>query len=99
MTQDQFNKMFATAMQQYRQELRDNDCGEWSQKARAYAVEKGIFVGGGLELTASPTSCGRTFSPGSRRPKSCTASPRPTGWHEREARADQDAFPQAHGKY
>ena len=39
--------MFMTAMQQYRQELRDNDCSGWSQKARQFAVDNGIFAGGG----------------------------------------------------
>ena len=47
MDQDKFNKMFATAMQQYRQELRDNDCGEWSRAARQFAVDNGIFAGSG----------------------------------------------------
>ena len=46
MDQDKFNKMFMTAMQQYRQELRDNDCSGWSQKARQFAVDNGIFSGG-----------------------------------------------------
>ena len=46
MDQEQFNQMFKTAMQQYRQELRDNDCGSWSQKARQFAVDNGIFAGG-----------------------------------------------------
>ena len=47
MDQEQFNQMFKTAMQQYRQELRDNDCGSWSQKARQFAVDQGIFAGSG----------------------------------------------------
>ena len=47
MDQDKFNKMFNTAMQQYRQDLRDNDCGEWSQAARKFAVDQGIFAGSG----------------------------------------------------
>jgi hypothetical protein len=46
MDQDKFNKMFTTAIQQYRQELRDNDCSPWSQKARQFAVDNGIFAGG-----------------------------------------------------
>ena len=54
MTQEQFNKMFATAMQQYRQELRDNDSGEWSRKAREYAVKEGIFAGGGAGADGQP---------------------------------------------
>ena len=47
MDQDKFNKMFETAMQQYRQGLRDNDCGEWSRAARKFAVDQGIFAGSG----------------------------------------------------
>ena len=46
MDQDKFNQMFNTAMQQYREGLRDNDSGEWSQKARQFAIDNGIFVGG-----------------------------------------------------
>ena len=44
--QEKFNQMFATAMQQYRQELRDNDCGDWSRAARKFVTEQGIFAGG-----------------------------------------------------
>ncbi|WP_251318614.1 C39 family peptidase [Flintibacter muris] len=44
--QEKFNQMFATAMQQYRQTLRDNDCGDWSEAARKFVVERGIFAGG-----------------------------------------------------
>ncbi len=47
MDQEKFNKMFETAMQQYRQGLRDNDCGEWSKAARKFAVDQGIFAGNG----------------------------------------------------
>ena len=47
MDQEKFNKMFMTAMEQYRQGLRDNDCGEWSQQARKFAVDQGIFAGSG----------------------------------------------------
>ena len=47
MTQEQFNQMFKTAMDGYRQELRDNDCGQWSQEAREYAVSSGLFAGSG----------------------------------------------------
>lgn len=46
MDQEKFNQMFATAMQQYRQILRDNDCGDWSEAARRFVVERGIFAGG-----------------------------------------------------
>lgn len=54
MTQDQFNKMFTEAMRQYRQDLRDNDSGDWSQKAREYAVREGIFSGSGAAPDGSP---------------------------------------------
>ena len=33
-------------MDRYRQDLRDNDCGEWSGKARQFVVDRGIFSGG-----------------------------------------------------
>lgn len=46
MDQERFNKMFAEAMKQYRSELRDNDCGGWSEAARQFVVEQGIFAGG-----------------------------------------------------
>lgn len=41
-------------MQQYREELRDNDSGEWSQKARQFAVDNGIFAGSGTTADGSP---------------------------------------------
>lgn len=54
MTQDQFNKMFNTAMQQYRQGLRTNDSGQWSREARAFAVDRGIFAGSGKTEEGQP---------------------------------------------
>lgn len=54
MDQDKFNQMFATAMQQYRQSLRDNDSGEWSKAARQFAVDNGIFSGSGTTADGSP---------------------------------------------
>lgn len=54
MDQEQFNKMFETAMQQHREKLRDNDCGEWSMKARKFATEQGIFVGSGTAPDGQP---------------------------------------------
>ena len=54
MDQDKFNKMFATAMQQYRQELRDNDSGEWSRAARQFAIDQGIFAGSGTATDGQP---------------------------------------------
>ena len=32
-------------MSQYRSELQDNDCGEWSEEARAWAIDNGIISG------------------------------------------------------
>ena len=54
MTQDQFNKMFSTAMQQYRQGLRDNDSGDWSREARQFAIDEGIFAGSGTVPDGAP---------------------------------------------
>ncbi len=54
MDQDKFNKMFTTAMQQYRQELRDNDSGEWSRAARQFAIDQGIFAGSGTAADGQP---------------------------------------------
>lgn len=54
MEQEKFNKMFETAMQQHRQKLRDNDSGEWSKKAREYAVQQGIFAGSGTAPDGQP---------------------------------------------
>lgn len=54
MDQEKFNKMFATAMQQYHQELRDNDSGEWSRAARQFAIDQGIFAGSGTVPDGTP---------------------------------------------
>lgn len=54
MDQEKFNQMFNTAMQQYRQSLRDNDSGAWSAEARKYAVDQGIFVGSGTAPDGTP---------------------------------------------
>lgn len=54
MDQEKFNQMFAAAMQQYRQTLRDNDCGDWSRQARQFAVDNGIFAGGGTGADGQP---------------------------------------------
>lgn len=45
LTYDQFKDY----MKQYRKELQDNDSGEWSQKARQFCVESGIFSGAGTD--------------------------------------------------
>ena len=54
MTQEQFNQMFKTAMDGYRQELRDNDCGQWSREAREYAMSSGLFAGSGTAPDGQP---------------------------------------------
>lgn len=45
MDQNKFNEMFKVAMKSYRDGLRDNDSGDWSKKARDFAVSEGIFAG------------------------------------------------------
>lgn len=54
MTQEQFNQMFKTAMDGCRQELRDNDCGQWSREAREYAMSSGLFAGNGTAPDGQP---------------------------------------------
>ena len=43
MTLDTFKKL----MNEYRAELRDNDCGDWSKAARDWATSTGLFAGSG----------------------------------------------------
>ena len=50
MTLEQFNKMFRTAMTEYRKELQDNDCGSWSDEARAWAIAIGLMAGNGTTI-------------------------------------------------
>lgn len=45
LTQEKFNEMFYEAMKKYRGDFRDNDSSEWSEKAREWAIEKGLFSG------------------------------------------------------
>ena len=54
MTQDKFNEMFSTAMQAYRKELQDNDCGQWSGEAREWAAASGLFAGSGTAPDGQP---------------------------------------------
>lgn len=54
MTQTDFNKMFNTAMQEYRNSLRDNDSGNWSKEARDYAISSGLFAGSGTTPDGKP---------------------------------------------
>ena len=50
MTLDEFKKL----MKQYREELRDNDCGSWSQEARDWVTTNGIFNGSGNSPDGTP---------------------------------------------
>lgn len=54
MDQAQFNKMFHTAMTQYRKNLQDNDCGDWSKEAREWVARVGLFEGNGSAIDGQP---------------------------------------------
>ena len=54
MDQSKFNQMFRTAMAEYRNSLRDNDSSAYSEEARRYVVEKGIFSGSGTAPDGQP---------------------------------------------
>lgn len=54
MDQSKFNQMFRTAMAEYRNSLRDNDSSAYSEAARHYVVEKGIFSGSGTAPDGQP---------------------------------------------
>ena len=41
-------------MSQYRKELQDNDCGDWSKEAREWAVSVGLFGGSGTGEDGQP---------------------------------------------
>lgn len=47
MTQEKFNEMFVAAMKEYRKTLQDNDSAKWSEEAREYVIQNGIFTGDG----------------------------------------------------
>lgn len=46
MSQEDFNKMFKVAMDEYRKSLQDNDASSYSKEAREWAVNIGIIGGG-----------------------------------------------------
>lgn len=50
MTLDTFKKL----MNEYRAELRDNDCGDWSKDAREWATSTGLFAGSGSLPDGTP---------------------------------------------
>lgn len=41
-------------MTKYRQELQDNDCGDWSKEAREWAIQVGLFAGNGTTVDGQP---------------------------------------------
>lgn len=45
---------FKTNMTSYRKELQDNDCGAWSEAARKWATEGGLFAGNGATIDGQP---------------------------------------------
>lgn len=61
MDQTKFNEMFVTAMADYRKKLRDNDSGDWSQKAREWAVSVGLFAGNGTLDNGEPNMMWEDF--------------------------------------
>lgn len=61
MDQTKFNEMFKTAMTEYRKELQDNDCGEWSEEAREWAISVGLFAGNGTTVDGKPNYMWKDF--------------------------------------
>lgn len=47
-------EQFKQYMSQYRKELQDNDCGEWSKEAREWAIQVGLFAGNGTTSDGKP---------------------------------------------
>ena len=47
-------EQFRQYMDRYRQELQDNDCGEWSKEAREWAIRVGLFAGNGTTSDGKP---------------------------------------------
>lgn len=61
MDQTKFNEMFVAAMAEHRKQLRDNDSGDWSQKAREWAVSVGLFAGNGTLDNGEPNMMWEDF--------------------------------------
>ena len=45
---------FEELWNEMRKGLQDNDCGTWSETARQWAVDTGLFLGNGTEINGSP---------------------------------------------
>lgn len=61
MDQEKFSQMFDTAMAKYRGNLRDNDSGDWSRKAREWAISVGLFAGNGTTIDGEPNMMWEDF--------------------------------------
>lgn len=48
------NERFTELMNEYRNGLRDNDCGTWSEDARRWNIEQGLFAGSGAGADGNP---------------------------------------------
>ena len=47
-------EQFKEYMKQYRHELQDNDCGDWSKEGREWAIKNGLINGVGTEIDGEP---------------------------------------------
>ena len=54
MDQTKFNEMFGTAMTNYLKGLQNNNCGTWSEEARVWAENVGLFAGNGTTVDGKP---------------------------------------------
>lgn len=52
---------FKELMSQLRKELQDNDCGEWSQVAREWAIRIGLIAGNGTSINGQPNYMWQDF--------------------------------------
>lgn len=58
---DMSYEKFKEYMTQYRKELQDNDKGEWSEEARAWAIKVGLFAGNGTDINGEPNYMWQDF--------------------------------------
>lgn len=54
-------EQFRQYMDQYRQELQDNDKGDWSKEAREWAIKVGLFAGNGTDINGEPNYMWQDF--------------------------------------
>ena len=52
--EDMTDEKFAELMNKYRDSLRDNDSGTWSEEARRWAIDTELFVGSGATASGDP---------------------------------------------